>query len=242
MKEVTVKAGAEVTAAEQAALMAEFGAPEISSSDIIIPKLLLMQGQSKAVSEGSAKFGDLMNTLTNSVVAEAGVSTVELIPFFMDKTYVVSKWTGKRFEFDRIEECNSTNETRPWEEVIDGVKTSFVKSMNYYCLDPKNLAVPIICSFKSTSIKEGKKLATMMYMTNHAEGKVPCGYTIKVGANKVTKEGNTFAVLETTKGRLTTMPEIQECIKWLRTVKAGETKVDNSDLKQADTAPTDTKF
>lgn len=241
MKEVAVTASTEVSAQEQAALMAEFGTPEIESSDIIIPKLILQQGQSKAVTEGNAKLGDLFNTLTNAVVAEAGKSTMELIPFFMDKTWVVSKWTGKRFEFDHIAGCKP-NENREWEETINGVKMQNVKSMNFYCLDPKNLGLPIIVSFKSTSTKEGKKLSTMMYMTNHAEGKVPCGYTINVGANKVTKDGNTYAVLETTKGRLTTMPEIQECIKWLRTVKAGEAKVDNSDLTAKAEVPTDTKF
>lgn len=213
--------------------MDAFGDAPISSQDVVISKMLLMQGLSKAVADGDAKFGDMIDSGTREVMGSTDGDGVDLIPFHVHKTYINSKWNGKKYMFDSIEDVTPMNENKQWETVLEGVKYKHEKCFNFYCLNPKDMSLPIIVSFKSTSMKAGKELMTQMYVKNKAAGKVPPAKVITVGAAKVTKDDNTFAVYNIKIARDSSMEEIKECIKWVKTIRNEGVKVDNSDISGA---------
>lgn len=221
--------------------MNAFGDGGVSSNDVVIPKILAMQGLSKLVTEGVAKFGDLVDSLSGEVLGSID-KPVEIIPFHLHKTWIVSKWNGKKFEFDHMEDVTPANENKRWEEEVGGVKYKNEKCFNFYCLRPDDMSLPYIVGFKSTSLKTGKQLATQMYVKNRSAGKVPPAKVIKLGGIKRSNDDGTFVVLDASVSRDSSMDEIQECLNWYKTVQSGATKTDNSDVQGTAAAATNPEF
>lgn len=214
---------------------ADFGDTEFGKDDVVIPKILLMQGLSKLVTEGKAKFGDFADSLSGAVLGSID-EPLDFIPFYMSKTWIVSRKEGDRWQFDHIEDCTPLNENKKWEEVVDGVQYKNEKSMNFYVLLADNPTMPYLLQFKSTSLKTGKELATQMYVINKAAGLTPASKVMSLSGSRVTKDGNTFAVYKTGVSRDAENGEVSGCLEWLGTIKSGAAKVDDSDLS-ASAAP-----
>lgn len=225
MKEVAKKQETEVAVMDVNA----FGESQVSAADVIIPKILAMQGLSKLVIDGKAKFGDLVDSLSGEVLGSVD-KAVEIIPFHLHKIWIISKWNGKKYEFNSIEDVTPANENKSWEEETAEGKFKNEKCFNFYCLRPDDMSLPYIVGFKGTSQKAGKQLATQMYVKNRAAGKVPPAKVISLGGIKRTNDEGTFIVLDATVARDSKQEEIMECLKWYKTIKSGSTKADNSDV------------
>lgn len=230
-KELTKAASTELTAAQD---LEAWGDTGMSSSDMVIPKALLMQGLSDAVAEGKAAIGDYINSLTGDVIAKKG-EDLEVIPFHMDKYWVVSEKSGNKFR--RVEESTPANENQDWNFTdADGVDCKRTLVRAFYCLDSKNLEdMPMIISFSSTAAKIGKKLATKMFFMNRQAGKVPCAYSIKISSSIVKGDKGTYATPDFVAGAEVSAETIALCRDWMMTVKSGATKADNSDTVAKDT-------
>lgn len=224
-KEVTTTQGSEVL--DQSAMLGAFGDVSLSATDVVIPKILAMQGMSKLALEGKASVGQFVDSISNEVVGSID-EPLEFIPFHLTKTWIVSKWNGQKYKFSHIEDVTPQNENRQWEEEIDGEKIKNEKSFNFYCLRPEDMSLPCVISFKGTSQRTGRELATQMYVKNRAVGKVPPAMVMTLSGSRETKEGNTFIVLKTATSRSSTTEEIMACLDWFKAV--GGYKVDDSDL------------
>lgn len=201
-----------------------FGAPEVSSSDIIIPKLMVMQGLSKLVIDGVAKFGDFVDSTTEEIIGNMK-EPFELIPFYMEKLWYVSERVGDDWEFMQVEPVNKYNETLPYEDVLNGKSIKRQMVRNFYCLNPKDMSLPMVVSFKGMSTRTGKQLATQMYLKNVSEGKQPPAYHILLSGEKTQNDKGTFVTLKVSKGGASSMDEMRECVKWYTTINSGKTKV-----------------
>ena len=216
---------------------ADFGDTEFQQTDVVIPKVLLMQGLSKLVTEGKAKFGDFADSLSGTVLGSID-EPIDFIPFYMKKTWIVSRKDGDRWQFDHIEECTPMNENKKWEETIDGQLYKNEKSMNFFVLLADNPTMPYVLQFKSTSLKTGRELATQMYVINRAAGQTPASKIMSLSGSRVTKDGNTFAVFKTGVSKDAEQSQVMSCLEWLKIVKSGEARVDESDsAPQAETKP-----
>src|SRR4051794_30344857 len=71
-----------------AAPMSLEGMEGIDASDILIPKLLLMQGLSELVAEGKFQMGDIVNSVTQAKLGDK-TKSIEFIPIATFKTWVV---------------------------------------------------------------------------------------------------------------------------------------------------------
>lgn len=211
-----------------------FGAGPMTSSDIVIPKILAMQGLSKLVIDGKARFGDLVDSLSGEVISDIEKG-VEFIPFHVEKVWIISKWNGSKFEFERYEDVNADNENKPWEEDIQEGKFKNEKTFNFYCIRPDDMSLPVIVSLKGTSVKTGKELMTQMYVKNRAEGKVPPAKVMKLTGIKQTNDKGTFVVLKTAVVRDSSTEEINKCLEWFRLVSSGKTKADDSEAQETST-------
>lgn len=72
----------------------------IISSDIVIPKLLLMQGLSDFVSEGKTQPGKIVRSSTIEAVAGPG-TTVHFVPLKVTTGWAEKEKIGQKFEFRR---------------------------------------------------------------------------------------------------------------------------------------------
>jgi len=219
----------EVTKTESTAVAAQmdmgaWGNSQVSSKDIVIPKILCMQGLSELVSDEKAKMGDLVDSMSSEVIGNCDKKPVEFIPFHLEKIWIVSKSNGSGYEFDHIENVTPENEGRAYEETVDGVNYKNEYCMNFYVLRPEDKSLPYIVSFKGMSRKAGKMLATQMFVRNAAAGKIPPAFVMELSGNKEKNDKGTFYTLQTKVVRESTDEEVASAFNWYKTVNAGGTK------------------
>jgi len=228
-KEVAVKESAAVMTADASANLDAWGDNQLSSKDMVIPKILCMQGLSDLVADGKAKMGDFVDSLTSEVLGDID-NPVSFIPFHMEKIYIIGKRNvgESRFEFDRIEDV--ANQNYPFNSVEGTVETKYEYCLQFYVLRPEDPSLPYVISFKSTSLKAGKALATQMFIRNRSAGLVPPAYTMLLGGKKEKNDKGTFAVMEVKQSVKTEQEQINGCLEWMQLIKAGKATVSHSDV------------
>lgn len=230
MSELKAVAKAEDVSVPMAQAMEETG---ISASDLIIPKLHLMQNTSELVGEGKAKLGDVVNLQTMEVVG-GFEKKVEVIPLKLYKTWVIYDMSGPKAKYARQEPVTPGNENLPWEDKENGIPIRRDFTINFYVLlkddVAKEEAFPIVISFKRTSLQAGKQMATQVFKMA-ALGKPSYNQTLLLGVSKEKKDTNYYGVFECSKGNLTSEVEKAAAKHWLAMVNSMKYKVDDSDLK-----------
>lgn len=246
-KEVVAKAKSEVST--EVASLSEWGAPQPLGQDIVLSKILPMQGMSKLVMDGKAQFGEFRDSVTGEKMGSI-VEPLVLLPFHVEKFWDVQQPNEKGdFKWVRTEPLIENpadpkyNDNLPWmdkEKLADGsmVETKRIRRMNFYVLRPSEIeagtSIPYILSFKSTSFKEGKKLYSQMYMRNRRANLPPPGYLIVLGGRKDKNDDGTWVVPEYELGPKASAEQIQEALNWFKLIQKGNVKVDDSDLQDVE--------
>jgi hypothetical protein len=169
---------------------------EILSSDIIIPRLLLMQGLSEAVSERKKtpdnqviQQGDMIRSTTLEKLGDPD-KPVEFVPLKMVAQWILSEKIGQKFEFRKSIPRTAANEDLAWEYKENGIDWRRTKSLDVYALLPQDVAayqtemakvaetgdlpdlnktlLPVVISFRSTSFTAGRTIATFFAQVRDA--------------------------------------------------------------------------
>jgi len=228
--EVAVKPDANLPTEAQD--ISAFGDHVVNTKSIMLPKILLMQKMSEMVDDGDAQVGEFRESLDKTLIGSVE-KPFEVIPFHVDEVWVIQKEIDGDWKFDRIEPMGPSNEGWRYEGMEDGSKVRRYHTQNYYVLLPgdvkKGNALPYVLSFRSTSLKAGKKLYTHMYAKCLGTGIRPDAYHVRVSASKQKNDKGVFYVMDVRSGDKSTKAELDESLKWIRIVKAGQTKIDDSD-------------
>lgn len=238
--ELQVKESGAMTSAQ----MNEWGVPVTSKQDVIIPKILPMQGLSAAVAEGRAQMGEFRDSLNNQLLGSID-KPFECIPFFLDKMWdILEEQADGTFKWKKtipvVEDPAKPeyNDNWQWEDIKDGLKIKNVRRLNFYVLLPdeieKGSAIPYIFSFKSTSIKEGKKLYTQMYIRNVRAGIPPAAFHVNISGIRQKNQKGVFIVPQYSLAETpvkTTEKELSECLHWIKMIRAGSVRTDESDVQ-----------
>jgi hypothetical protein len=221
--------------------MAAWGAPAVSSRDIVIPKILCMQGLSQLVVDDKAKMGDFVDSMTSEIIGNYAKQPVAFIPFHLEKIWIIStKKSGEGdFSFDSIVKVTPENEGYQYQEVIDGVEYKREYTMNFYVLRPEDTSLPYIISFKGMSSKAGKILATQMYVRNAAAGLIPPAKIMELAGTKDKNDKGTFITLNSKAIGDSSEEQIASAFQWYKTVNSGATKTHEEEAKHA---PDNQKF
>ena len=213
-----------------------WGNEGVDSSDIMLPKILLMQGLSEAVNEDRASMGDIVNSLTYEKLGDKNTS-VEVIPISTFKTWVVStkEPKGSKFEYDSVLQMDASNVNLPMDETLsDGTEVRRDRTLNFYVLLsselPQGDAFPYVVSFRRTSYPAGKKFInhfTKMSMLKAS----PAAKTLKLSCRIEKNDLGNYFVFDVDSGRISTKEEVGAAYEWYKTLSKGMFKVDNSDLK-----------
>ena len=222
--------------------MDAWGGSPITSKDIVLPRILMMQPMSDMVTEGDAGFGDMVESLNETKIGDFK-NPVEVIPFYLQKVYIeydVTNGTGDK-RFLRMVPITASNDNLPYEDqedAADGKTFPLMRDrcMNYYVLLPDEVkngtALPHILTFRRTSLKAGKKLATQMYVKNTDAGLPPPAVMCKLTPTKTSNDKGTFAVLDVSFTGKTPESYITECMRWMKIILAGEAKVDEESYQK----------
>lgn len=204
-KELTVKPDGHALAVAQASEMDEWGGSPISAKDLVIPRIDLMNGLSKQVTEGNAAFGEFRDSLTNRKLGDLK-TPFEIVPFMMRKFWVdyEKPLQGKKI-YLRQYPVTPQNEDQKYErkERNEAGREYIVSSdyvLQFFVLlaaDVKEGSdIPYLVTFRRTSLKEGKKLATQMYVTNRGGSIPPAGKVVSLRSRKESNAENSWAVPE----------------------------------------------
>ena len=201
--------------------VAAWGKQELTSQDIIIPRLLVMQGMSEMVTDGKAKFGDVVENLNGEVLAglESGI---EILPFKLEKIY---KYIGADGKVLSSEPITPENENAGFECEVDGMAAKRFRTFQFYVLLPSELevggALPYMVEFKSTGLRAGKKMVTQMFAKNSAIGLTPAGKTFMLTVDKVSNDKGTYAVPDVSVCRDSQESEVSEAHVWFKRLQGG---------------------
>lgn len=198
----------------------EWGMPVVSARNIIIPTIMLMQGSSDLVKTGKQHVGTFVENLGNKALGK----TIDIIPFYAEEKWWVFDLIKGKAKFNRIENVTSQNANHEYETTTE----RWHRALKFYLLLPtqvdKGDALPYTMTFKSTSYRTGQKIYTQMYMTNINAGLPPPGMIMKLTTKVETKDKDSYLVVQMELDKESDEVAIAECLKWVKSIKAGETK------------------
>jgi hypothetical protein len=156
-KEVKIKESTELVTTPPETMV--YGASEdITTTDISIGRIHIMQALSDLVKNDVFKSGDIINLLTNEKIGDKKTPS-EFIPIKSFKYWLETDIVTKKFVAKRP--AISTTEL-PWEE--GHIKRTFVHA--FYVILPseviEGMATPYELSFKSTDLNTARKLSAFL--------------------------------------------------------------------------------
>lgn len=215
-----------------------WGAEGISAQDILLPKILLMQGLSQWVADEKAKLGDMVDSLAGTVLGDKGKG-VDVLAFNSFKTWVIYQEVNGKLKFVKQEPMTAANQGWPLEEVMDGVKVRRDKALNFYCLLPNQIAsgehFPYLLSCRRTSYPAGKKLVTHFTRLKMFQ-KPPAARIFELTCKRQENEKGIFYVFDVIEKRASTEAEMKAAWDWWQVIRSTNVRIDDSDL-EVDEAP-----
>lgn len=232
---------------------------EVLNSDIIIPKILLMQGLSDFVADGKAAIGDIVRSTTAEKLGDDKTPVV-FIPLKMTNSWVIQEKIGQKYEFRGIEPRNAKNEDMEWDFVKNGTDWKRVKTINVFALLPKDIQsfkeeiakeemdlektlMPVVISFRSTSFKAGQSVATFFTKVKsnlqYNPKIAPYKYELTLEAERTENDKGKFVVFKVGASKPVKAEFLDEAAKWYHILNsATNIKMDVSD-EGGTTAPLD---
>lgn len=163
-------------------------AQEILRSDVIIPKILLMQSMSDFVKDKASdpsgkriEDGMWVRSTTKEIVGMPD-HPLEFIPLLFTNQWMNQELVGKKMEFRGYEPRTAKNESLEWDFTKDGTDWRRTKVLTVFALLPMDVAtelaavaryqktgevpdldatlLPVVIQFKSTGFKTGMVVAT----------------------------------------------------------------------------------
>lgn len=240
MTDVTVK---EQTAVAVPGMDAAWGAEDVSSKDVLVPRIMLTQQLSELVKNGKAMAGTIVSSSLNEILASAGQS-LEIIPIktyreWVENTVETGKGGKDKESFKRIVPMTRANENWPTEEIVDGEAIRRHKSLNFFVVIPGKLdSLPHVVQFRKTSYRTGQQLATHFKMSE-LQKKTPARQVFALSAVSKSWEGYDFFVLEVEAKRAATQDELNAAYNWYRLLSESNVSTDEVMPKAAgaDEAP-----
>jgi len=213
-----------------------WGTQEISAKDLMIPKILPMQGMSKLVLNRKAQLGEFRDSLSGELLGSID-TPLEIIPFHVERLWVINEKINGKWEYARTEAVTPSNEGRAWEEG----NFRYTWTYSFYVLIASKVAegipFPYVINFRSTSVKGGKKLFNRMFVYNRQLNKAPNCEAFMLSGKLDTNDKGTYVVLDVYPSRPSNEVEQRESFNMFKMIKAGKAKVDHSEDAQVTSTP-----
>ena len=227
------------------------GPSVVDSSDLIVPKLLLAQGLSKAVAEGEAKMGDIRNSLSGVVIGGPN-KPVPFIPITIKKYWKKFEVVNDKKQYRGTEPFTQANASREREDVVIEGKTYaydlVIDAFGFTEEDVQDpIALPTAISFTRTSYKAGQKMNTHFASLDGAQPRIPYfTYMMQITCTKTSNDKGIFyqfdvkPMLDGTKPKKTPTEYFPKIDRWSKLLNDSTRNVvvDNADEETASNGAT----
>jgi hypothetical protein len=232
---------------------------QVLKSDVVIPKLLLMQGLSEFVNDRKAQQGDMVRSTSAEKLGDPE-TPVRVIPLTIQNLWMVQEEIKGKYEFRGYEPRTPENENAEWEFMHNGARHKRTKVLNLFALLPKDLdayakemkkfketgelpdldkvVLPVVIPFRNTSFKAGKEVVTLFAKAESVARQlgvaVPAyGSMIELGCHQEKNDKGAFFVFDTTPAGKTPAEYKEAAASWYATLTSGASvKVDDSDERE----------
>lgn len=188
-------------------------AEDADNSDIIIPKILLMQGLSSFVADGDAKSGEFRDSLTRELLGSKD-APLRALCFSHSKVWTTFKKEGDKYVFSGTEPVTASNANLPWLE--GDIKREVVHQFMVLLVDrgtPVQMEMPYVLSMRTFSVRPAQRLITEFMRWSKARRPSFSRVIEFFPVQKENDKGRFFAI-DWKGGRDATLEEMQEVKKW----------------------------
>jgi uncharacterized protein YkwD len=225
----------------------------VLKSDVMIPKILLMQGLSELVAERKAMMGDIIRSTTGEKIGDDTLP-VEIIPLTFTNSWVLSEKIGTKYEFRGIEPRTAANETAAWDFIKNGVEWKRTQAIDVFALLPADIAaetaeltraettgempdfnktlLPVVIRFQNTSFRAGRHVVThftkAMSPSMAKFGVKPYSYSLILKCYQDKNDKGTFYVWDVSQGQKVSKETLELAAQWYQTVATKAVRVDES--------------
>lgn len=246
----------EIVKKETTAVSTNVQAPrqEIINSDILVPRLYLMQGLSDLVTARKAQQGDMVRSTTSEPIGGPD-APIDIIPLKYTTDWVLQEKVGSRFEYRRTESRTAANDSLPWDFMVDGKEWRRMKVLNLYALsvddilnfkknmeeaaktgdipDINSTVMPIVISFRSTSFNAGKTIATHFAKVEDAKRFAPTvmayNYALPLGCSQEKNELGTYYVYTVGNAKKLDPALVEEAKRWYDILQNSSVRIDSEE-------------
>lgn len=216
----------------------------IDPKDMLIPRLLIMQGLSKYVAEERAQSGEIVNSVTAEVLGGKG-KWLKFVPLTTYKTVRMYEIVDGKKKLSSEENWNATKHANlQWDQVIDGKPFRAVECLYFYLFLEKDLenpsGLPYLARYESTQKSQAKKLITH-FMQMDMMGVEPYFGTLEITTQKTqNKEGQPFYIPDFKPSGTTDAKHAKKLSDWVDLITKNQVQIDDSedDTDSATAAPT----
>ena len=213
-----------------------WGAENANSSNILIPKLMLMQGLSKEVTNGNARMGDIIDSVSGEVLGSAlekDLKPIDIVPISSFDTWQIFKKEGGKLHYTATIPYGPDNSHWQQEWETDEERRDLL--LNFYVLikeqaekDPSSF--PYLLTFKRTSTKSGRKLVTY-FAKCRMHNSPPAANVFELCGKRVENDHGVFYTWEVSQKEKTSPEVIEAAFKWWNTLSAKreDIKVDDKE-------------
>lgn len=235
--------GKEVAVKEETALdlvMPEGGWDDgdIEVKDLLIPMICVAQGTSDIVKQGSARAGEIYETV-NKTILGSSKQAVNFVPVKYYKSWVHSEVVGGRPQFRSVEmyTAQNSNKYQYEEQKVDGSIWRHYEVLNFYVLLEEDLkkdkSFPHLLSFRSSNKKKGRPLLNHMARARDMKPPMPlCSMIFSLKTVIATKGVDSWSVFDLAPVGETPKTWIMKSLAWLDSLKHMSHKVDDSGLSE----------
>lgn len=205
-----------------------WGAEGASSTEVLIPRLWLMQSISDQVKQEKCRAGDIVNSNDGTVLAPRG-QRVEIIPFLTFRQWEITRLVPgqKQAKFLRMDPVDPANDKLPSEDVDhDGAPIQRSKVLNFFTMLPSQIEeLPYLIKFRKSGLRTGKVLSTHFSLCAK-HGFPPARRVFSLGSElQTSQDGNDYYVYTITQAREATKQELEAAYMWYTSLQSNNVKV-----------------
>lgn len=217
---------------------------DFDPTDILISKILLMQSTSPWVAEGKFAQGDIVNPVTLVKLGDKAKG-INFAPLSTFKTMTVLVSKEGRNVVDHVEPWGAQHVGAPWDYEKDGKKYGNRPTLNFYAMLEEDLkkpsSMPVILSFRSQSLRAGKKIINFFAQAADIQKK-PCAMMLTLNSLLTKNDKGVFHVFDVLFSKDTPMEYGPKLIRWEKLLKTAKVVVDTTgDEKEVEADVVDTK-
>jgi hypothetical protein len=228
-------------------LKGAWGAENADTAEILIPKILLMQGLSEMVQTGKVAQGDILKSTTKEVIAKKG-EAVEFIPISTYATWMLEEYVKNKWEYRGTVPRRASEADLPFEYQEGERQMRRSKATNFYVLlvgdiqrdlaarksmakgdlaDPNDVILPCVLTFRRTGFVVGKTLTTHFAKSSQL-GMPPAASVFKLSATTKKNDKGIFQLFDLAHSRHSTVEEMGLARAWYDTIRTKDVKVDDA--------------